>query len=248
VSGDTLDSISAKYNISKKHLISQNNLRYPYKLELGQKLVYSKIETKTKILYKDEDQTVKSMLDQSEEVYEIDDEFKKELDKEIQDSREEFVRQSINSPISDNAVDTIKQKQSKNENSAIDMRKMLQARIDKNSILFPINNGKIDKSLPFSQKHGKRKDGVFVLSTGYVLAPYDGLVMFVENGNNVVYIKKDIGNVSWIVTYSNLAEVFVKKGDVVKQGDRVGYSAGSIFLRIWDGSKYIDPEKIEYIR
>ncbi|QEK38099.1 M23 family metallopeptidase [Candidatus Cytomitobacter indipagum] len=258
-SGDTLDTISEKYGINKKHLIEKNNLKHPYIINAGQKLSYSKIETRAKILYKDDEQiSDKEKLGKTEELHEIDDELKQDLDKELAEIKidQEIEKKKQIKIVAGDAKES-KAKAKKDNDSAEQFKKNGQEtdkkndpkeEIDKSSILFPTSNGKIDKSLPFSQRHGKRRDGVFVVGTGNIFAPYDGLVMFIEKANNTIYIKKDVGNLSWLVTYSNLAEIFVKKGDLVKQGDKIGYSAGNIFIRIWDGKKYIDPEKIEYAK
>ncbi|QEK38430.1 peptidoglycan DD-metalloendopeptidase family protein [Candidatus Cytomitobacter primus] len=247
---ETLDIIAANYNVNTKHLIKKNQLKHPYSLKPGQKLMFSEFEVNSKILHQsDQEQNgaeQNNILNlnkiNSIDNVGIDEDLKNELDDEIKKNEQSIKSEEImrRQNSKNNAESKAKQKAIKQ------LKQSEQPKSVEVKILFPVMNGSIDTSLPFSQKHGKRRDGVFILSHGKVLAPYDGTIAFVDKANNSIYIKHDVGNLSWLITCSNLSSIFVEKGDTVKQGEPIGQSSGSIFIRIWNGREYINPENINY--
>ncbi len=257
--GETLEIICEKYNISKKHLITSNELKAPYALCSGQALKYYTVERKTKILSvkkSPEPVVCENKVDlfsleslkvdpQTDTNDILNDSIQEELAKE-----EQLDMQNIK----DSHKHQKEQKEQIKKQEAMDKKlekdiKAKEAKPEviktvKLDILFPIKNGVIDKSMPFSQKHGKRQDGVYILNAGDVLAPCDGQIVFVDNANRSVYVKRNINNASWIITYSSLSSINVLQGDHVKKGDKLAKSSGSIFMRIWNGKEYVDPATI----
>ncbi len=237
--GDTLDLIAEKYNVSINHLIKFNKLKVPYILSQGQILQYTKLETKIKLLRDEEHKLSKNKKEETTPEFSNNNEEKKEdSNVELDDAlKEELASESsldkenvkINKTIAETKVE-------KTTPIAIKQNVL--------GLIMPIKGGKIDDSLPFSQKHGKRQDGVYILNKGDVVSSCDGKVVFVDNENKAIYVKKDVNGISWIVTYSSLSSIVVEHGSEVKQGDKIGESSGSIFVRIWNGKEYTNPSKV----
>ncbi|USO00569.1 MAG: M23 family metallopeptidase [Alphaproteobacteria bacterium] len=231
---ETLDSICEKYNVTKDHIMKKNQLTDSAVLKPGQVLKFSNVEKKRKIINKTDD-------DYDEPKLKID--FSKANISEAEENKtnlpeDTFFSEELKEEIK-NQIDQIAQK----SNLAEKTEEINSSEVSKPKVVlsFPTPGGKIDKSRPFSNKHVNRQEGSFIIYSGDVLAVFNGEIVFVDYKNSSVYIKNDSG---WVVTYRNLDTIVVAKGDTLSNGEKIGTSADEIFVRVWNGTTYLDPELV----
>ncbi|QEK39192.1 LysM peptidoglycan-binding domain-containing protein [Candidatus Nesciobacter abundans] len=157
-----------------------------------------------------------------------------ELDKEISEEFKNFIPQKVKS-------------------------KIVEKKKSAPKIVFPMKNGNIDSSAPFSTKHGNVREGVYILGSGDVVSSISGVIKFISksekdnnqkgvsgyNSGSTIFIEENRGSdQKYLIMYSGLESVFVRKGEILEKGSVIGSSKRKFFYRVWDGKQYINPSVI----
>lgn len=234
VFGDTLYSISKRYQVPLRDLIKENNLEPPYALFAGTILTIPKPsfhkvqagETLSEIaqIYNMNASSIVAMNDlKPPYLLQVGQEL--QVTQKIQPKQTDNVAQSsvTKKPliIKDNIKDTIKD--NKEETPSLLAHNLKKS----NKFAWPVNGTVISEFGPKS--HGLYNDGINIeASQGTkVKAAEDGTVAYVGNElkgyGNLVIIKHSDG---WITAYAHLAQTLVKRGDQVKQNQHIA-SVGS---------------------
>ena len=243
--GDNLYSISRKFKISIQELIRKNNIVEPYKIFPNQKIFIPK-----NYIHKvKKGDTLYSISRKYEtNIFEL---SKINNIKDINNLVEGQKLKISNGVFHKKKVKTTKNKINKKEEKK-KLKKPLNKIKDKGMFLWPVK-GEIVSSYG-KNKQGFYNDGININSRegSKVISSADGKVIYCGNEipgyGNLVLIKH---SKNWITAYAHLNEVFIKKGKVVKRGEKIG-SVGStgnvqtpqLHFEIRKGKESVDPLRL----
>ena len=237
VTGDTLDSISKKYKVTKKELIRFNKIKYPYILKPGK---FLEIPLPKEYKIKKGDTLFKIAKCNSIYVSSIKSKNKKINEKKL------IVGSVLNLPYyAKNRCKFKNKKHSKNN-------KFSSKQIKSEQIFsWPVQGNVITNF--GKQKGGRKNDGINIISVkgNPVRAALNGKVIYRGNellawGNLIIIKHKN----NWTTAYAHLDKLLVKKGEIVKTGDIIA-SVGStgnvnksqLHFQVRKKSKPLDPIK-----
>lgn len=245
VPGDTVNGIANFYGISASDIISENNLRPPYMLKVGQKLkvpnnFYHKVasgDTLFKIskLYNVKFETLvkNNNLSKPYNIYpnQVLIVANKDIIKNSKNDNLKVTKSdSLNIDKSADSKEVIKSskiasKSDKSVNLATNQsNKAKSVRLIKkdNEFSWPVSGKVVSTYGP--KKGGLHNDGINIKAKkgSSVMASEDGVVAYVGNElrgyGNLIIIKHSEG---WITAYAHLNKAFVSKGDEVSKGQKI---------------------------
>ena len=236
--GENLFIISEKFNISLKSLIKVNNVRSPYKIFPGQKLLIPR-----KMIH---------VIKKGDTLYSISREYgvdRSSLFKinGIKPNQKIYVGDSIVIPIKE------KKKYQQRKKKELQTRTNPSKKIidTKLSFIWPIRGEVI---LGFGKiKSGFHNDGINIKSdeNSPVIASETGEIIYTGNeipgyGNLILIKHKN----NWVTAYSHLKQIIYKKGQVVRKGQKIGkigktgnVDEPQLHFEIRKGKKAINPTK-----
>lgn len=236
--GENLFIISEKFNISLKSLIKVNNVRAPYKIFPGQKLLIPK-----KMIH---------VIQKGDTLYSISRKYR--VDRSslfkingIKPNQKIYVGDSIVIPIKE------KKKYQQRIRKELNIKPKHSKKIasTKLSFIWPAR-GKI--ILGFGKiKSGFHNDGINIKSdeNSPVIASETGEIIYTGNeipgyGNLILIKHKN----NWVTAYSHLKQIIYKKGQVVRKGQKIGkvgktgnVDEPQLHFEIRKGKKAINPKK-----
>lgn len=228
--GDTLYSISKKNDVPMRAIIERNDLKPPYTLSVGQYLYLPRTETyrvrRGDTLYSiatRHHMTVSSLakINQIQEPYTIKSGQVLKIsswgeDKPIFTAQDKMNAKTVGSPKEDRLSE-------KKRNTAVKNPSLFKGEANvpksqsKKKFKWPVS-GKV------SSDFGKGNDGINILGKAgtAVKAADAGTIAYAGNalkgyGNLILVRHKD----GWITAYAHNRKLLVKKGDVVKQGQKI---------------------------
>lgn len=227
--GDTLYSISKKYQTSLRDLIETNSLSAPYSLKVGTKIT---IPQQAYYAVKNGDTLYSVSRDLHMNINDI--VALNNLKSPYRINAGELLKVKNNSEavINEDKKSIAKEKNasSKQESAALeDSPKKSPAVVEKilehknNKFAWPIKGAIISKFGP--KKGGLYNDGLNIRAKegSPVKASEDGLVAYVGNElkgyGNLIIIKHSDG---WITAYAHLSQTTVKRGEKIKKGKTIG--------------------------
>ena len=237
VTGDTLDSISKKYKVTKKELIRFNKIKYPYILKPGK---FIKIPLSKRYKIKKGDTLYKIAKCSSTNVLEIKNKNTNLNEKKL------IVGSVINLPYY--SIDNCKLKSKKIAKKNRSIKKSIKS---KEIFIWPVQGSII--TYFGKQKGGRKNDGINILSVkgNPVRAAMTGKVIYRGNellawGNLIIIKHKN----NWTTAYAHLDKLLVKKGEIIKTGDIIA-SVGAtgnvdksqLHFQVRKNSKPLDPMK-----
>lgn len=222
--GDTLYSLSKKYDVPMRDVINANNLRAPYTLKAGQRLILPFTKT----------HTVRS----SETLYSISRKYGMSVQalarqNNLKSPYTLHVGQKLKvSSASTKNISRSSQSATKKTASKKNKRKNTPSSFNKN-ISVPKNQqgktfawpakGKITSSFG-SKGHGQHNDGINIAGKrgDPIYAADTGTIAYAGNElkgyGNLILIKHKDG---WITAYAHNNKLLVKKGQTVKKGEKI---------------------------
>lgn len=222
--GDTLYSLSTKYDVPMRDVINANNLRAPYTLKAGQRLILPFTKT----------HTVRS----SETLYSISRKYGMSVQalarqNNLKSPYTLHVGQKLKvSSASTKNISRSSQSATKKTASKKNKRKNTPSSFNKN-ISVPKNQqgktfawpakGKITSSFG-SKGHGQHNDGINIAGKrgDPIYAADTGTIAYAGNElkgyGNLILIKHKDG---WITAYAHNNKLLVKKGQTVKKGEKI---------------------------
>ena len=240
VTGDTLDTISKKYKVTKKELIRFNKIKYPYILKPG-KLIKIPVPKRYKI--KKGDTLYKIAKCSSTNILEIKNKNTKINEKKL------IVGSIINLPYYSIYKCNLKNKKIAKKNKI--KKKSIKS---KEIFIWPVQGSII--TYFGKQKGGRKNDGINIISVkgNPVRAAMGGKVIYRGNellawGNLIILKHKN----NWTTAYAHLDKLLVKKGELIKTGDIIA-SVGAtgnvdksqLHFQVRKNSKPLDP--IKYLK
>ena len=237
VTGDTLDSISKKYKVTKKELIRFNKIKYPYILKPGK---FIKIPLSKRYKIKKGDTLYKIAKCSSTNILEIKNKNNNLNEKKL------IVGSVINLPYY--SIDNCKLKSKKIAKKNRSIKKSIKS---KEIFIWPVQGSII--TYFGKQKGGRKNDGINILSVkgNPVRAAMTGKVIYRGNellawGNLIIIKHKN----NWTTAYAHLDKLLVKKGEIIKTGDIIA-SVGAtgnvdksqLHFQVRKNSKPLDPMK-----
>lgn len=234
--GDTLYAISRTYNIPNRDLIEINDLKEPYILKSGQKLLlpsfkYHKVESGDNLysIARNYDMKIADLIKLND--------LKKPYNIKIGDK----IRISETASIRKKSKKAIKR-----------VNKKMPIIENDSKFIWPVQSGTIISK--FGQKSGGLyNDGINVKSdiSDDIFAVRGGKVAYVGNElrgyGNLIIIKHSN---SWISAYAHLNDISVKKGQIVKKGDKIANmgSTGNVlekqlYFSLRHKKEAVNPEK-----
>ena len=268
--GDTLYSLSKRYEVPLRSLIEENNLSSPYTLNVGQRLSLPTRPTYTVVkgdtLYgiakkKNVDITSLSKLNGLSEPYAINEGQVLALPQDLSNSKSTYREVKIyETP--QNQVKNNNQKESKEDNkkaivpvkkiniasSSSSSRKNVST-YRKSKFMWPVN-GSVVSNFGVVGK-GRRNDGINIKAAmgTNVKAADKGVVAYAGNElkgfGNLVLIKHSDG---YITAYAHNDKLYVKKGQTVLRGEKIATvgSTGSVntpqlHFEVRAGKKAVNP-------
>ena len=237
VTGDTLDSISKKYKVTKKELIRFNKIKYPYILKPGK---FIKIPVSKRYKIKKGDTLYKIAKCSSTNVLEIKNKNTNLNEKKL------IVGSVINLPYYSKDNCKLKSKKIAKKNRSI--KKSIKS---KEIFIWPVQGSII--TYFGKQKGGRKNDGINIISVkgNPVRAAMTGKVIYRGNellawGNLIIIKHKN----NWTTAYAHLDKLLVKKGEIIKTGDIIA-SVGAtgnvdksqLHFQVRKNSKPLDPMK-----
>ena len=235
VTGDTLDSISKKYEVTKKELIRFNKIKYPYILKPGK---FIKIPLPKRYKIKKGDTLYKIAKCNSTKILEI-------KNKNININEKKLIVGSlINLPYY--SIDNCKLKSQKIVKQNRSKKKSIKS---KEIFIWPVQGSII--TYFGKQKGGRKNDGINIISVkgNPVRAAMSGKVIYRGNellawGNLIIIKHKN----NWTTAYAHLDKLLVKKGEIIKTGDIIA-SVGAtgnvdksqLHFQVRKNSKPLDP-------
>ena len=238
VTGDTLDSISKKYKVTKKEIIRFNKIKYPYILKPGK---FIKIPGPKRYKIKKGDTLYKIAKCRSINILEIKNKNTNINEKKL------IVGSVINLPYySINKCNLKNQKIAKK--NKITKKKSIKS---KEIFIWPVQGRVI--AYFGKQKGGRKNDGINIISVkgNPVRAAMSGKVIYRGNellawGNLIIIKHKN----NWTTAYAHLDKLLVKKGEIIKTGDIIA-SVGTtgnvdksqLHFQVRKNSKPLDPIK-----
>lgn len=234
-SGDNLYSISRKFKIQIQELINSNQINEPYKIFPGQKIF---IPLTSVHLIKKGETLYSISRDYGTNVFTL-----SKLNN-IYNANNIFVGQKLIIPkITNRKISIVKKKKNKT--------KKRDKFSNENKFLWPVK-GKV------ISKFGKTADGFY--NDGINIYSEKGTNVISSEGGKVIYSGNEIpgyGNLvlikhsrNWITAYAHLDDVFIKKGNSVRKGQKIG-SVGNtgnvrspqLHFEIRKGKDSVDPLK-----
>ena len=237
VTGDTLDSISKKYKVTKKELIRFNKIKYPYILKPGK---FIKIPVSKRYKIKKGDTLYKIAKCSSTNVLEIKNKNTNLSEKKL------IVGSVINLPYY--SIDNCKPKSKNIAKKNRSIKKLIKS---KEIFIWPVQGSII--TYFGKQKGGRKNDGINIISVkgNPVRAAMTGKVIYRGNellawGNLIIIKHKN----NWTTAYAHLDKLLVKKGEIIKTGDIIA-SVGAtgnvdksqLHFQVRKNSKPLDPMK-----
>ena len=237
VTGDTLDSISKKYKVTKKELIRFNNIIFPYILKPGK---FIKIPLPKRYKIKKGDTLYKIAKCNSTKILEI-------KNKNININEKKLIVGSlINLPYY-----SINNCKLKSENIAKKNRFIKKSIKSKEIFIWPVQGSII--TYFGKQKGGRKNDGINILSVkgNPVRAAMAGKVIYRGNellawGNLIIIKHKN----NWTTAYAHLDKLLVRKGEIIKTGDIIAsvgktgnVDKSQLHFQVRKNSKPLDPIK-----
>ncbi len=241
VTGDTLDSISKKYEVTKKELIRFNKINYPYILKPGK---FIKIPVPKRYKIKKGDTLYKIAKCSSTNILEI-------KNKNINIKEKKLIVGSvINLPYYSIDKCNLKNKKIAKKNK-INKKKSIKS---KEIFIWPVQGTVI--TYFGKQKGGRKNDGINIISVkgNPVRAAMSGKVIYRGNellawGNLIIIKHKN----NWTTAYAHLDKLLVKKGEIIKTGDIIASVGASgnvdksqLHFQVRKNSKPLDP--IKYLK
>ena len=237
VTGDTLDTISKKYEVTKKELIRFNKIKYPYILKPGK---FIKIPVPKRYKIKKGDTLYKISKCSSTNILEIKNKNTNINEKKL------IVGSVINLPYYSVNKCNLKNKKIAKKNKIT--KKLIKS---KEIFIWPVQGSII--TYFGKQKGGRKNDGINIISVkgNPVRAAMSGKVIYRGNellawGNLIIIKHKN----NWTTAYAHLDKLLVKKGEIIKTGDIIA-SVGAtgnvdksqLHFQVRKNSKPLDPIK-----
>ena len=228
--GDTLYSLSKKYQVSLKEVIKVNRLSYPYTLSIGQELKIPKatvhVVQKSETLYSISKQynTTVSNLSRQNRIsapYTLSVGQRLIVPNGIGTS---YVASARTSSKTINKTKNTKKVTAKKEKKGKASKKATKnVKVPYKKFLWPVR-GKILSDYGDKGK-GRHNDGINIAAGKGTLikAAEKGMVVYADNGlkgyGNLILLKHDKG---WITAYAHADKILVKKGQSVQKGQKIG--------------------------
>ena len=237
VTGDTLDSISKKYKVTKKELIRFNKIKYPYILKPGK---FIKIPVSKRYKIKKGDTLYKIAKCSSTNVLEIKNKNTNLNEKNL------IVGSVINLPYY--SINNCKLRSKKIAKKNRSIKKSIKS---KEIFIWPVQGSII--TYFGKQKGGRKNDGINIISVkgNPVRAAMTGKVIYRGNellawGNLIIIKHKN----NWTTAYAHLDKLLVKKGEIIKTGDIIAsigatgnVDKSQLHFQVRKSSKPLDPMK-----
>ncbi len=237
VTGDTLNTISKKYEVTKKELIRFNKIKYPYILKPG---TFIKIPVSKRYKIKKGDTLYKIAKCSSTNIFEI-----KNKNTNI-DEKRLIVGSVINLPYYSIYKCNLENKKIAKKNKII--KKSIKS---KEIFIWPVQGSIITNF--GKQKGGRKNDGINIISVkgNPVRAAMSGKVIYRGNellawGNLIIIKHKN----NWTTAYAHLDKLLVKKGETIKTGDIIAsvgatgnVNKSQLHFQVRKNSKPLDPIK-----
>jgi murein DD-endopeptidase MepM/ murein hydrolase activator NlpD len=243
-SGETLYSVSRKYQVSVRDLVEKNNLNPPYIMKPGDRLVIPS--------------AIYHQVNAGDTLYSISRLYGMKVDRlvELNNLHEPYsVKVGERIKISPNSEESTsiaeKNETKKPEPQTTEKPGIIASALDKlNHFSWPIRGKVISKFGPKSG--GLYNDGIKIKAKEgtEVKASEDGVVAYVGNElkgyGNLVIIKHGSG---WITAYAHLKNWTVKRGEKIGKGQKIGYvgSTGNVdspqlYFGLRKGRDAVNPE------
>jgi LysM repeat protein len=240
---DTVYTVSKKYQVPIQDIIKQNNLKAPYKFKDGEKL------TLPAPTYHE----VKS----GETLYAISRQYNMKIDNiiELNDLKEPYsVKTGQNLKIAnvvEKKIDEKLVKAPETKDEAKSPETIVEKIADKfNHFSWPVRGTIVSKFGPKSG--GLYNDGINIKAKegSDVKASEDGVVAYVGNElkgyGNLIIVKHSGG---WITAYAHLGKWAVKRGELVKKGQKIGnvgatgnVNSPQLYFGLRKGRDAVNPE------
>ena len=237
ITGDTLNTITKKYKVTKKEIIKFNKIEYPYILKPGN---FIKIPVPKRYKIKKGDTLYKIARCSSTNISEI-----KNKNTDINEKKL-IVGSVLNLPYY--SMDKCKLKNRKiTKKNNIKKKSIKSAEI----FIWPVQGSII--TYFGKQKGGRKNDGINIVSVkgNPVRAAMGGKVIYRGNellawGNLIIIKHKN----NWTTAYAHLDKLLVRKGEIIKTGDIIA-SVGAtgnvdksqLHFQVRKNSKPLDPIK-----
>lgn len=262
--GDTLYSISKRYNVPLRDLIEANNLTPPYTLVIGRqlRLPTAKFHTVCKgdTLYNiskryNVDVTTLSKLNNLQAPYTLSIGQRLAIPGSVGGSSDSYTPEPVKTTQKSSSFSFWKPTPKKTTSSSSTVKKTTTAKpaspskYRKNKFAWPLKGTIVSKYGTIGK--GRNNDGINIKATlgAAVKAADSGRVAYAGNElkgfGNLILIKHDDG---WITAYAHNDRLFVKKGQRVRKGEKIAAagSTGSVnspqlHFEIRSGKKALNP-------
>jgi len=240
--GDTLYSISKRYNVPLRDLIEANNLTPPYTLVIGRQLrlptakfhVVCKGDTLYNISKRyNVDVTTLSKLNNLQAPYTLSIGQRLAIPGSVGGSSDSYTPEPVKTTQKSSSFSFWKPAPKKTTSSSSTVKKTTTAKpaspskYRKNKFAWPLKGTIVSKYGTIGK--GRNNDGINIKATlgAAVKAADSGRVAYAGNElkgfGNIILIKHDDG---WITAYAHNDRLFVKKGQRVRKGEKIA-AAGS---------------------
>lgn len=222
--GDSLYSISKKYQVTLRDLIKQNNLTPPYNLKVGSKMIipapnYYEVKSGDTIYAISRAYNMK--IDNLIEMNDLKEPYSVKVGEKIRISK---IDDSAPVIVAENKTSKSAARPVVSEKTEEKKEGFVERTLDKfNHFSWPVKGQIVSKFGPKSG--GLYNDGINIKARegAEVKASEDGVVAYVGNElkgyGNLVIVKHSGG---WITAYAHLANSSVKRGDKVVKGKKIG--------------------------
>lgn len=262
--GDTLYSISKRYNVPLRDLIEANNLTPPYTLVIGRQLrlptakfhVVCKGDTLNNISKRyNVDVTTLSKLNNLQAPYTLSIGQRLAIPGSVGGSSDSYTPEPVKTTQKSSSFSFWKPAPKKTTSSSSTVKKTTTAKpaspskYRKNKFAWPLKGTIVSKYGTIGK--GRNNDGINIKATlgAAVKAADSGRVAYAGNElkgfGNLILIKHDDG---WITAYAHNDRLFVKKGQRVRKGEKIAAagSTGSVnspqlHFEIRSGKKALNP-------
>ncbi len=245
--GDTIYTISRKYQVPLRDLIKQNNLVPPYKLNNGDKLTipaptYHEVEVGDTLysiarLYK-------MNIDSLVEMNDLKAPYQLEVGQRVRIMK-------FNSADESSVVVASKEKSATTEEKSKDSPGFIERTLDKmNHFSWPLHGDIISKFGP--KEGGLYNDGINIKAAegDTVRVTEDGVVSYAGNElkgyGNLIIVKHSGG---WISAYAHLSKISVKRGQKVSKMGKIGevgstgnVTSSQLYFGLRKGRDAVNPE------
>jgi murein DD-endopeptidase MepM/ murein hydrolase activator NlpD len=249
-SGETLYSISKKYQVTLRDLIKQNDLSPPYNLKAGTKIIIPKphyYEVKIGDTLYGISRAHNMKIDNLIEINELKEPYSVKVGDRIRISKIEEITKS-------NSAEKAQQNYRFNNSQKVEEQKpegFIEKTLNKFShFSWPLKGQIISKFGPKSG--GLYNDGINIKAKEGVeiKASEEGVVAYVGNElkgyGNLVIVKHSGG---WITAYAHLKNSIVKRGQKVSKGEKIGFvgatgnvTSPQLYFGLRKGRDAVNPE------